>query len=80
MRRPVSEGLRTFGTLPNEDALEVQYKEKPAYMKKNSNSSNEQKKVLVKEQSEQKLFLMKLRQPAADENGDGRTGSGGPRK
>jgi transposase len=40
----------------------VQYKEKPAYMKKNSNSSNEQKKVLVKEQSEQKLFLMKLRQ------------------
>jgi transposase len=54
--------MRTFGTLPIEDALEVQYKEKPAYMKKNSNSSNEGKKAVVKEQNEQKLFLMKLRQ------------------
>ena len=31
-------------------------------MKKNSNSKNEQKKVVVKEQGEEKLFLMKLTQ------------------
>jgi transposase len=59
MRRPASAGCDRSGTLPIEDALKVQYKRKPAYMKKNSNSKSEQK-VVGKEQNEQKLFLMKM--------------------
>jgi transposase len=47
--------MRTFGTLPIEDALKVQ-KEKPASMTKNSNSKNLQKKQAAKEQGEQKLW------------------------
>jgi transposase len=54
--------MRTFGTLPIEDAHKVQYKGKPAYMKKNSNSKNQQKKALANEQNEQKLFALKLTQ------------------
>jgi transposase len=37
----------------------VQYKEKPAYMKKNSNSNKQQKRVMENEQGEQKLFALR---------------------
>jgi len=50
--------MRTFGTLPIENALKVQYKGKPAYMKKNSSSKSGQKRSLANEQSEQKLFTL----------------------
>ncbi len=59
--------MRGFATLPIEDALKVQYKRKPASMKKNSNSKNQRKRTLANEQNEQKLLAMKLKEKRASQ-------------
>ena len=60
MRRPFSRDATSLGrSQSNKDVVNVQYRKKPASMKKNSKSKNEQKNVKTKEPGEQKLFALK---------------------